>query len=219
MEKAKSGKKKAWLPVLVVLVCAGIVAGIVVGSQAAGKHQEEKTWTEGYMAHSAYFPPEFDKLPKDRAAWEDWYDRADMANITKSLGDDNELLGENCLYSLMATYSLLAQINIANPEEKECRELFEQLKPYYEKAFVWEEGTTPKQCLDRLKSLSGHDTIGAVNTLWQQAGELHNNTKGWWSVSSSGDLQQGVQEYVSSSGDLQAAPERVASAGDLQADP
>ena len=40
-----------------------------------------------------------------------------MPNVTKMLGDDNELLGENRLYSLMGSYSTLAQVNIANPEE------------------------------------------------------------------------------------------------------
>lgn len=38
----------------------------------------------------------------------------------------------------------------------------------------------------------------------------------WRSVSSSGDLQQGVREYVTSSGDIVTVPEYVSTYGDLQ---
>lgn len=216
MEKTKPNKKKIWIPLLAVLACAGLVAGFVFGRQAMEKQQEEKSWTEAYIAQSAYFPPEFDKLPQTRAEWETWYEQADMPNINKMLGDDNQLLGENRLYSLMGSYSTLAQVNIANPEEAACRELFEALTPYYEKAFVWEGGTTPKQCLDRLKSLSTPGALEAIDTLCQQAGELYHSTRGWWSVSSSGNLQQGVREYVTSSGDIVTVPEYVSTYGDLQ---
>ena len=53
MEKIQNNKKKIWLPVLAVLVCAGLVAGIVFGRQAMEKQQEEKSWTEAYIAQSA----------------------------------------------------------------------------------------------------------------------------------------------------------------------
>ena len=94
MENSKPNKKKIWIPVLAVLACAGLVAGFVFGRQAMEKQQEEKSWTEAYIAQSAYFPPDFNRLPQTRAEWETWYEQADMPNVTKMLGDDNELLGK-----------------------------------------------------------------------------------------------------------------------------
>ncbi len=224
MEKAKMSNKKKWLPWVVVLACIGLIAGIIVGKQALDRHQREETWTSSYMKTSSYFPPDFNKLPQTLADWEAWYEQADMANVDKMLDDTSEIPGKNKLATLMRTYSMLAQINIAHPEEAACRELFEQLKPYYEKAFVWEEGTTPKQCLDRVHALGREDVMEAIVALRQQVANLYQstNTDALFNppTATDGNLELLPEEYISSSGNLESVPDYpIASSGNLQAEP
>ncbi|NBI16451.1 hypothetical protein D1841_04675 [Neglecta sp. X4] len=225
MEKTENTKKKKWLPWVIVLACIGLIAGIIVGKQALDRQQREEAWTSSYMKTASYFPPDFNKLPQTQADWEAWHEQAGMSNIDKMLDDTREIPGKNKLATLMGTYSMLAQINIAHPEEAACRELFEQLKPYYEKAFVWEEDTTPKQCLDRVHALGEEDVMEAIAALRQQVADLYEstNTDAWFNppTATDGNLEMLPDEYyTASSGDLQSVPDYpIASSGNLQTEP
>lgn len=228
MEKAKMSNKKKILVLAAFIVIALIVAAMLVYRNQAEKKQSQEDWLRKYIEFSASYTLGFGELPQSLEEWQAWSETANMESImlvadgdvTNAIGNDH--IGKNRLGTLAYTYESLMKINIANPESQECRELFEALMPYYEKAFLWSEGTAPQQCLERLKSLSEEKAISEIDGLAQQVSALYevNNVDAWFTLATGGNLEMLPEEYISSSGNLESVPDYpIASSGNLQAEP
>ena len=200
----KSINKKAVLAVAVFIV---VLIAIFFIQKRAEEEQNKERWVKQYMKRCAGFTMNFDDMPQDIEAWEDWrpLDAEDYFGYLTI--NDNEVIGENILDTLADCYRSLTKTNIMAPDNSQCQELFEKLEPYFQKAFVWEADTSAGECVQRLKEL-GTETV--MDEVWELAKEVdalydaYNVERRW---------------YMATGADLQMMPEKLVSSGDLQMDP
>ena len=221
MEKAKMSNKKKILLLAAVLVLVGIIAGAVAIKKQIDKKTDDASWAEYYMEQCAPYTLAYDELPGDIESWRAW--QPGGFGIDKLTDDDNDRLGTNDLGTLSYAYDKLVEIRLVEPENDQCRELFETLTPYFEKAFHWEEGTTPEECLKRLQEFSEEEAMEEIEELvgpvWNLYEALQMEEK--MVLATGGNLELLPDEYyTASSGDLQSVPHYpIASSGNLQAEP
>ena len=163
MEKAKMSNKKKILLLAAVLVLVGIIAGAVAIKKQIDKKTDDASWAEYYMEQCAPYTLAYDELPGDIESWRAW--QPGGFGIDKLTDDDNDRIGKNDLGTLSYAYEKLVEIRLVEPENDQCRELFETLTPYFEKAFHWEEGTTPEECLKRLQEFSEEEAMEEIEEL------------------------------------------------------
>ena len=179
MEKAKMSNRKKVLALAAVLVLVGIIAGAVAIKKLVDKKANDASWAEYYMEQCAPYTLAYDELPGDIESWRAW--QPDGFGIDKLTDDDNDRIGKNDLGTLSHAYERLVEIRLVEPENGQCRELFETLTPYFEKAFHWEEGTTPEECLKRLRELSEEEAMEEIEELtgpvWDFAGAGENGAR------------------------------------------
>lgn len=165
MGKVRVNKRALLAAVFILAVL--IVVGLFWARSVASLREQKEMWVEAYMESVASFDTDYDKLPTDLEALGEW----DVYNLPKLM--DTDIIPDNRLGTLMSTRILLAQIHVKDPESKECRELFEKLTPYYEKAFIWEPGTTMEECLERLNELSAPEEMAEIESLSDQVMDLY----------------------------------------------
>ncbi len=221
MEKAKMNNKKKILLLAAVLVLVGIIAGAVAIKKQIDKKTDDASWAEYYMEQCAPYTLAYDELPGDIESWRAW--QPGGFGIDKLTDDDNDRIGKNDLGTLSYAYEKLVEIRLVEPENDQCRELFETLTPYFEKAFHWEEGTTPEECLKRLQEFSEEEAMEEIEELvgpvWNLYEALQVEEK--MVLATGGNLEMLPDEYyTASSGDLQSVPDYpIASSGNLQTEP
>ena len=221
MEKAKMSNKKKILLLAAVLVLVGIIAGAVAIKKQIDKKTDDASWAEYYMEQCAPYTLAYDELPGDIESWRAW--QPGGFGIDKLTDDDNDRIGKNDLGTLSYAYEKLVEIRLVEPENDQCRELFETLTPYFEKAFHWEEGTTPEECLKRLQEFSEEEAMEEIEELvgpvWTLYEALLVEEK--MVLATGGNLEMLPDEYyTASSGDLQSVPDYpIASSGNLQTEP
>ena len=201
MGKTLKNKKMALAAAILIAVVA-VVIGAVRIQKGVAESQKKDSQAQSYMEASADYIRDFDELPADIESWRAWRSLGGPGYVDNVLWDTEELQGG---LGLMNTYEQLMKINIASPGNSQCRELFEKLTPYFEKAFVWSEDTAAQQCRDRLAGLHASEER---KDLCAQVGELYTAVEvdRWFILATGGDLQMLPEEYTTSSGDLQTEP-------------
>ncbi len=171
MQKVRENKKIIFTVALILVVL--IVVGIFWWRSVASLRKQKEMWTEAYMESVAFFDTDYDNLPTDYYAWEEWNENVhNLPRLT-----DTDIIPDNRLGILMNTRVGLGKVHVKDPENKECRELFEKLTPYYEMAFIWEPGTSAEECLERLKTMSDPDTMAEIDGLANQVHDLCESTE------------------------------------------
>lgn len=185
------GKRKAAVAVI-ILGAAGCLCLLAYRGMALSGNARD-AWAETYMAAIANYGVDYDKLPSDIEAYQEWNVQGPyLPNM-----QDKSILPENALADLAGTYRMLCQIRLKDPENETCRALFEELVPYFETAFCWEPGTDTAQCLKRLAKLSEPEALEEMGRLGEEVQKLYESTEAetiwhpvWFgTVSSGGNLQ------------------------------
>jgi len=171
MQKVRGNKKIVFTVAFILVVL--IVVGLFWARGVASIREQKEMWAEAYMESVAFFDTDYDKLPTDYYAWEEWNEN--VHNLPKLT--DTDIIPDNRLGTLMNTRVGLGKVHVKDPGNKECRELFEKLIPYYEKAFIWEPGTSAEECLKRLKMMSDPDTMAEIESLSNQVRDLCERTE------------------------------------------
>ncbi len=202
VEKAQKSKKGIIATVIVIVVIAVIIGAVNIQKRVEESQKKDRQ-AQSYMEACRDYPIDFDRLPGDIEAWREWRSLNGPWTVDNSLWDVEEISGGS---GLMHRYEELMKINIASPGNSQCRELFEKLTPYFKKAFVWEEGTTTKQCWARLADLDASEEVEALSG---QVWELYKSVEvdRWFTLATGGNLELLPEEYyTASSGDLQMEP-------------
>lgn len=217
MARKTVNKKLIWAAVVIVIAAVLAVFGILKWNE---KKAGEAEWAQAYMKECGPFALAYEDWPGDMESWREW--QPDWDTLEKLTDNGNGAIGKNELKTLAGAYSLLMQINVADPTNSQCRELYGRLEPYFQKAFVWGPDTPGDECLQRLKGLGSETAMEEIGSLYEEAQALYEScgASRWFTVATSGNLEMPPEEYVSSSGDMQVAPrEYVSSDSDLQVDP
>ena len=141
----KGINKKAVLGAVVFLVVIVVAAVFIQKWTEEGRRKDG--WVKEYLWEANRYGADYAALPTEVLPWEEWYQTVmDGPKLT-----DGDVLPENRLGTLMHTYVSLSTIHLKEPDNAECQALFEKLRPYYEKAFVWEQEPGTEECLERLE--------------------------------------------------------------------
>lgn len=188
MEKKRISPKAAAV-VLVAVVLVGIV--FCWRQSVASMQKARADWARLYMNSVAGFTFDYDALPSSLDAyneWDAWQNRLPKvtdAGLFPGIGLEKNVA------ILVDAYSSLGRIHVKEPDNPQARALFEELMPYYEQAFLWEEGTAAEECLKRLRALSDPDVLAEIDELAQRVWDLHESIDAFsiFVVPSDSDLQ------------------------------
>lgn len=221
MGTGKTAGKWAAAAAIVLAVLGGIAFLLCRG--LALEKEAQAAWAQAYMAAVANYGADYDKLPPDMEAYQDWLGQGPYLPSMKGGTLPGDALSQ--ITGLAEAYRTLCAIRLKDPENEACRALFEELAPYFKNAFTWAPGTNAPQCLSRLAEFSQPEVQEEIGRLREEVGKLYVSTEAetiwhpiWFgTVASGGDLQTQPREYVSTSGDLVAAPRvTVSSDSDLK---
>lgn len=182
----KGINKKAVLGAVVFLVVIVVAAVFIQKWTEEGRRKDG--WVKEYLWEANRYGADYAALPTEVLPWEEWYQTVmDGPKLT-----DGDVLPENRLGTLMHTYVSLSTIHLKEPDNAECQALFEKLRPYYEKAFVWEQEPGTEECLERLEELCEAETMAEIDTLAEQVQALYESTQTgtWLGTVSDSDLHK-----------------------------
>ena len=139
-------RKRLGILFAALLVCLVAGLGLFRWHKAQGEAQRRESWALAFLQEAAKLDLSlaYGELPK----YTDWYGSAAHAAY-QSL----DKLTEFPLDALLGAYDKLVMIRSAAPDQEGLPALFEELRPYFKRAFQWEPETAPAECLDRLEAL------------------------------------------------------------------
>ncbi len=188
MEKKRISPKAAAV-VLVAVVLVGIV--FCWRQSVAYMEGAREDWARLYMNSVAGFNFDYDALPASLDAYNEWQAQLGCPPALTDPGLFPNIVPENNINILAGTQRSFGVIHVKDPDNPQARALFEELMPYYEQAFLWEEGTAPEECLERLRALSDPDVLAEIDELAQRVWDLHESIDAFsiFVVPSDSDLQ------------------------------
>ena len=143
----------------------------------------QERWLTAFLQEAADYEAGYDEWPTRLLPWEEWY-----CLVMDGLWlPENEDAAGIPLGSLADSYVKLSTIHLKEPENQDCRKLYEKLRPYYEQAFRWGPDAAYEECITRLQSLPAKEISGLceeVQALYESTG-----TGLWLGTVSDSDLQ------------------------------
>ena len=192
MGTGKTARKWAAAAAIVLAVLGGIAFLLCRG--LALEKEAQTAWAQAYMAAVANYGTDYDKLPPDIEAYQDWLGQGPyLPNMKEGILPGDAL---SQITQLAEAYRTLCVIRLKEPGNETCRALFEELAPYFENAFSWAPGTDAPQCLSRLAGFSQPEAQEEIGRLHEEVGKLYVSTEAetvwhpiWFgTVASGGDL-------------------------------